>query len=555
MSMSFTAAPRCTIAPTAPAIVWRRRLRALIAGVAGVAGALFIAGCGGSDSSADTATAPTISSQPASLSVASGAAASFSVTASGSGTLGYQWRKGGSAISGATSASYAIAAAATSDAGSYDVIVSNAAGSVTSSAATLTVTTTSSSTAPAISTQPLSQTVASGASATFTVVATGTAPLSYQWQKDGSAIANATAASYVIAAVSSTSAGSYTVTVSNSAGTVTSSAAVLTVSTASSGTLSADVATAAASFLATLSTSQQSSVQLSWTLDTARRWSNLPAQMVARNGLSWGSLSTAQQTAARTMIATALSASGNALHIGLQAADDYLAANGGGSSYGNGNFYIALLGAPSSSSFWMLQLSGHHLTYNLAFNGTYKSPTPLFLGIEPKASFTQGGTTYDPMQAQRTAFSDLGAALTGYASAKLGGTYSDLLFGANGSGNIDGTCPRAYSGVTEHGLPYASLSSTHQALAQAAIKAYVNTQATEYANDLLGVYLSDSALAQSYVAYSGSGTVTTNGNYFRIEGPRLWIEFSVQRGVIFSSDIHYHTIWRDKSGDYGGKCS
>ena len=504
MSMSFTAAPRCTIAPTAPAIVWRRRLRALIAGVAGVAGALFIAGCGGSDSSADTATAPTISSQPASLSVASGAAASFSVTASGSGTLGYQWRKGGSAISGATSASYAIAAAATSDAGSYDVIVSNAAGSVTSSAATLTVTTTSSSTAPAISTQPLSQTVASGASATFTVVATGTAPLSYQWQKDGSAIANATAA---------------------------------------------------ASFLATLSTSQQSSVQLSWTLDTARRWSNLPAQMVARNGLSWGSLSTAQQTAARTMIATALSASGNALHIGLQAADDYLAANGGGSSYGNGNFYIALLGAPSSSSFWMLQLSGHHLTYNLAFNGTYKSPTPLFLGIEPKASFTQGGTTYDPMQAQRTAFSDLGAALTGYASAKLGGTYSDLLFGANGSGNIDGTCPRAYSGVTEHGLPYASLSSTHQALAQAAIKAYVNTQATEYANDLLGVYLSDSALAQSYVAYSGSGTVTTNGNYFRIEGPRLWIEFSVQRGVIFSSDIHYHTIWRDKSGDYGGKCS
>jgi hypothetical protein len=48
--------------------------------------------------------------------------------------------------------------------------------------------------------------------------------------------------------------------------------------------------------------------------------------------------------------------------------------------------------------------------------------------------------------------------------------------------------------------------------------------------------------------------VTANGNYFRIEGPRLWIEFSVQRGVIFNSDIHYHTIWRDKFGDYGGKC-
>ena len=51
-----------------------------------------------------------------------------------------------------------------------------------------------------------------------------------------------------------------------------------------------------------------------------------------------------------------------------------------------------------------------------------------------------------------------------------------------------------------------------------------------------------------------AGTVTVKNNYFRIEGPRVWIEISVQRGVIFSSDIHYHGIWRDKSGDYGGKC-
>ncbi|HKX42983.1 MAG TPA: DUF3500 domain-containing protein, partial [Burkholderiaceae bacterium] len=281
---------------------------------------------------------------------------------------------------------------------------------------------------------------------------------------------------------------------------------------------------------------------------------NLPAALVARNGVTWGSLSTAQQTAARTLIATALSSTGNTLHIGLQAADDYLNANGGGSSYGAGQYYIAFLGTPSTSDFWMLQLTGHHLTYNIAFNGTYKSPTPLFLGVEPKGSFTQSGTTYDPMEAQRTAMSNLGSALTAYSGAQLSGTYSDLLFGANGTGNIDGTCPRSYSSVTEHGLLYTSLSSTDQALVQAVINAYVNTQASEYASDLLGAYLDSTALASTYVAYSGSGTVTTKGNYFRIEGPRVWIEFSVQSGVIFSTDIHYHTIWRDKVGDYGGKC-
>jgi hypothetical protein len=514
--------------------------------------ALF-AGCGGSSSdSSDSSTAPTITTQPSSQSVSEGGTASFSVVATGSGTLSYQWRKDSSAISGATSSSYSIASAASGDAGSYDVVVSNSAGSVTSSAATLTV---SSSSAPTITTQPTSQSVAVGGSASFTVAATGSGTLSYQWRKGGTAISGATSTTYTIDSVASSDAGSYDVVVSNSYGSTDSSTATLTVTTTTSGTLSAEVTSAAESFLSTLSSSQESTVQLSWDLDTARHWSNLPAQLVSRNGITWGSLSTAQKTAARTLIGTALSSTGQTLWEGMQAADNYLADNGGGSSYGEGNYYIAFLGTPSSSSFWMLQLTGHHLTYNIAFNGGYKSPTPLFLGIEPKGEFTQDGTTYDPMQAQREAMSDLGSALTSYSGAKLSGTYSDLLFGANGSGNIDGTCPRSYSSVTEHGLLYSSLSSTDQALVQAVIKSYVATQATEYSDDLLEAYLGSTALASTYVAYSGSGTVTTKGNYFRIEGPRVWIEFSVQSGVIFNTDIHFHTIWRDKSADYGGKCS
>jgi len=409
--------------------------------------------------------------------------------------------------------------------------------------------------APVIGTQPASTSVSVGSSASFSVVAYGAATLTYQWRKDGTAISGATASTYTIASVASSDAGSYDVVVTNSKGSATSSAATLSVTTTTSSSLTTTVVNSAQTFLSTLSTSQKSTVQLSWSLDTARKWSNLPASLVARNGISWGALSTAQQTAARALIAAALSSSGNTLHTGMQAADDYLAANGGGtSSYGNGYYYIAFIGTPSTSDFWMLQLTGHHLTYNIAFNGTYKSPTPLFLGIEPKGSFTQSGTTYDPMQAQRVAFANLGADLTAYSGAKLSGTYSDLLFGANGTGNIDGTCPRSYSSVTDHGLLYSSLSSTDQALVQTAIKAYVNTQASEYADELLTAYLSDTALASTYVAYSGSGTVTTNGDYFRIEGPRVWIEFSVQKGVIFSSDIHYHTIWRDKTADYGGKC-
>lgn len=524
----------------------------------------LVAACGGSGSSTDdtsttttSGTAPSITTQPASLTVVAGGSATFSVVASGSGTLSYQWRKGGAAISGATVASYTIAVTSADDAASYDVVVTNSAGSVTSSAATLTVTTTDGSTVPTISSQPASLSVAAGASASFSVTATGSGTLAYQWFKDGTAISGATAASYSVSSTTSSDAGSYTVTVSNSAGSVTSSAAVLTVTvtTSSSSALAADATTAAQAFIATLSSSQQSSVQLSWNLTTARQWSNLPASMVSRNGLAWKSLSTAQQTAARALIATALSSTGNTLHQGMQAADDALVSLYGASSstYGSGNYYIAFVGTPSATGYWLLQLTGHHLTYNIAFNGTVKSPTPLFLGVEPKGSFTLNGTTWDPMLAQRTAVSELGAVLTSYSGALLSGTYSDLLFGANGSGGIDGTYPKSYP-TTNRGLAYSSLSAADQAKVQAVITAYVNTQATEYADDLLGAYLSSTALAQTYVAYSGTGTVTSNGNYFRIDGPRVWIEFSVQRGVIVSSDIHFHTIWRDKTGDYGGKC-
>lgn len=85
-------------------------------------------------------TAPTITGHPASQSVPEGQSVSFSVTASGTAPLQYQWRKNSTDISGATAATYTIASAKPSDAATYSVIVSNAQGSATSNGAQLTVT-------------------------------------------------------------------------------------------------------------------------------------------------------------------------------------------------------------------------------------------------------------------------------------------------------------------------------------------------------------------------------------------------------------------------------
>ncbi|MBS1702562.1 MAG: immunoglobulin domain-containing protein [Armatimonadetes bacterium] len=94
--------------------------------------------CGGGGGTA-TVAGPSIVTQPSSVSVAEGSAASFSVTASGS-DLQYQWYKDGATLSGATTSSYSVAAAATTDIGSYYVVVSNIDGSVSSDVVSLSVT-------------------------------------------------------------------------------------------------------------------------------------------------------------------------------------------------------------------------------------------------------------------------------------------------------------------------------------------------------------------------------------------------------------------------------
>lgn len=85
-------------------------------------------------------TAPAVTSQPQAVTVSAGQSATFSVAASGSTPLAYQWRKNGSAIAGATGTVYVTPATTTADNGAtFSVTVSNSMGSATSSGARLTV--------------------------------------------------------------------------------------------------------------------------------------------------------------------------------------------------------------------------------------------------------------------------------------------------------------------------------------------------------------------------------------------------------------------------------
>src|SRR5207302_6522465 len=155
--------------------------------------------------------------------ITAGQTATFSVTATGTAPLSYQWQKNGAAISGATSSTYTTPATTASDNGAqFTVVVSNSAGSATSNAAILTV-----NSPPAVTTQPVNQTVAAGQAASFSVTATGTAPLSYQWKKNGTNISGATVSSYATPpTIASDSGAQFTVVISNVASTTTRGAPI-----------------------------------------------------------------------------------------------------------------------------------------------------------------------------------------------------------------------------------------------------------------------------------------------------------------------------------------
>lgn len=176
-----------------------------------------------------TPVAPTIVSPPAGVAVTAGQTATFSVSASGSAPLSYQWRRDGVDIAGATGPSHTTAPTVVGDDGAlFAVRVGNAAGMVTSDGATLTVS--ASPVAPTITTQPVPVTVTEGQTATFSVVASGSAPLAYQWRRNGVPIAGATAFSHTTAATTLADSGaSFSVVVSNGAGDATSDPATLTV--------------------------------------------------------------------------------------------------------------------------------------------------------------------------------------------------------------------------------------------------------------------------------------------------------------------------------------
>jgi len=183
----------------------------------------------------DVVTAPVITAQPTNEALLIGMAANFSVGIAPDALMFYQWQFNGTnladggKITGSASSALTVSNVTALNAGTYSVILSNAAGVLASSDATLTIV----PSAPVIVLQPTNQEALPGAPVWFSVAAVGNTPYNYHWQLNGTNLANSanfagvTASTLVVSNVAAARTGVYSVVVNNSLGSISSTGAVL----------------------------------------------------------------------------------------------------------------------------------------------------------------------------------------------------------------------------------------------------------------------------------------------------------------------------------------
>lgn len=300
-------------------------------------------------------------------------------------------------------------------------------------------------------------------------------------------------------------------------------------------------------FKATLSASQITDLEFDYTMDNIKVWSNLPASLFPRLGIRIGDLNEQQTKAIKKLIKEITGSTANEGWDEIQQvwlADDFLNTKEAGGKYGSGNYYVAFLGKPSVTGTFEIIVTGHHYTIaNTYKNGKLIGATPRFEAVEP-FEFQTNGKAYSPISQERDALSAL---LKGLTESQL-----TVAKSPNSFTNIILTPSKNWVFPEKHtGLQLNELLPKQKDLVIAAIRTYTDDINDDDASIILEKYVSE--LENTYLTYSGTTSLTSQNDYIRIDGPKIWIEFSVQRGQVLPNEpYHFHSIWRDRESDYGG---
>jgi hypothetical protein len=327
--------------------------------------------------------------------------------------------------------------------------------------------------------------------------------------------------------------------------------------TESTESATARAVAAANAFLGSLNGTERAKALFPFDSAQKTNWSNLPNGIYQRHSLRLGDLTAEKRASALALVASVLSRRGYQKVTEIMNGDQVLQNSGGGRTggrpggagpggrggrdggprFGLDEFYIAILGMPSTATPWMMQFGGHHLAINVTIVGNNSVLTPSLPAAQP-AMYTLNGQSIRPLGQEN----DKGFALVNAldasqrAQAILNYRVTDLVLGPGADGKV----------IQPEGILAAALNPAQRSMLLDVVHEWVGILNDKAAAATMAEITAN--LPRTYFAWSGP---TTNGSvaYFRIQGPTLVIEYAPQQGDL----DHIHTIYRDPTNDYGAK--
>lgn len=271
-------------------------------------------------------------------------------------------------------------------------------------------------------------------------------------------------------------------------------------------------------------------------------WSNYPVSDVLRPGLRLGSLTAAQHEAAMHLLQTVLSPKGYQKILEIMGSDQALTDAGTNFDSGAAFYLICIFGTPSTTTPWMIEYGGHHLGLNVTIAGKQGVMTPTLTGAQP-AVYTSNGKTVRALAEEN----DKGFALLNALDdnqrkqAILNYNVDDLVLGPGHEGET----------IQPEGIKGSAFNEHQRELLLDVISEWAGIINDAYATQRMAEV--KAGLNDTYFAWSGPTTHEpgrNGGAYYRIQGPRVVIEFSPQ-ATGGDNTMHVHTIYRDPTNDYG----
>jgi len=355
--------------------------------------------------------------------------------------------------------------------------------------------------------------------------------------------------------------------------------------------VAAAMAAAAVAFLGSLDAAQLEVAAWAFPSDEERHlWFYTPTD---HGGVALGDLRPAQQCLALTLVSTGISRAGYvtvALIMGLDNVLDEL--EGWTASWGRergrdpGAYYVRVFGDPGADADWSWRFGGHHVSLNsTVVDGGLQAVTPCFMGADPASSPLLGPHPLRPLagaedlgrelvrslddaQRARAVLSmvapvdivganrprvgegdlplPVAALWRGYFEGALGQRVRAIQAEAEGVAGVDaGHLAAVRLSSAPRGVPASDLSAGQQELLRALLDVYLDRAPDALAEEEASKYRGERVGGLTF-AWAG-GTEPGEGHYYRVQGPRLLVEYdNTQRGA-----NHVHTVWRDPEGDFG----